>query len=303
MITIILPLISKKIILKDLTNELKKVFCSFFNLIILCERKNSIIDEFETFKLNITKQQGKSNKTNKKRIIDEENLEQLDFNMSLFVFPNGTKEESMINSSITEFYESDFILIRNDVQNIDSNFLTRILQERKQTKCDIIMAKNKEKRNFFSKFIDKTIKTTYSFLFDFHSYNGDIGVQYFSAFAHSIMKSIKNPILLTKSNRWVGMNIRYVEFEIPKTKLKEKSYGKNKPKLIIYTLIFTILLTASIFFGISYKLPLTFWFATFFFLLLFLSLAKITALRIYLTNKLGDIRAEKTYIIEKKILF
>ncbi|MDD4408682.1 MAG: hypothetical protein PHC47_02420 [Clostridia bacterium] len=301
MITIILPLTSKKIILKDLTDELKKTFGSFFNLLILCERRNSIIDEFETLKPNATKQQ---KKIDKKKIIDngENPIEHFDFNISLFIFPNGTKEESMINASIKEFDESDFILIRNDIQNIDSNLLTRILEERQQSQCDIIMFKNKEKKNIFSKFINKTIKATYSFFFDIHFYDGDIGVQYFSAFAHSIMKNINNPMLLTKSNRWVEMNIKYIDFEVPRTKLTEKSYGKNKPKFVIYTLIFTILLATSIILGGIYKLPLIFWFAVFFFLLFFLSLAKISALRIYLANKIGDIRAGKVYIIEKKVL-
>ncbi|MDD3397864.1 MAG: hypothetical protein PHR96_04945 [Clostridia bacterium] len=302
MITLILPLTSKQKSLREIIDKLKALQPFNINLLVLCEKKHKIVEEFEDFKKFTDKkfeaeQVGISlEKNSKTKVSKKKNQEKI--NISLNIFPNGTKEESMINTSIKDLPECGFVLIRNDVKDININLIEKILLEC-QSGADIIMAKKPRKKNFITNFFSKIFQKLCSFIFHFSFYSGDIGVQYFNNLALSIMKET-NALMLTKINKWLAINIKYIDFNVETTYIKEKSYGNNKLMLGIFIFSFMLSIGLIVFFSFNSNISFIFYFLVAFLLLIFAILIMLTAFRIYLINKLGDIRAENVSIILRR---
>jgi len=109
-----------------------------------------------------------------------------------------------------------------------------------------------------------------------------------------------NPLMLTKINKWLAMNLKYIDFDIETTYIKEKLYGNNKLMLGIFIFSFMLSIGLIVFFSYNNNISFIFYFLVAFLLLIFAILIKLTAFRIYLINKLGDIRAENVSIILRR---
>lgn len=292
MTTLILSLTQKQIGLKEILDKIRDLKPFSLNLLILCEKKHKIVTEFETFKQTLEQKSEaeETNAVNKKvKKVIKKNKE----NINLCAFPNGTKEESMINFGIKELPEGNFILLRNDVKEIDTILLKKMLAE-SQSGGDIIMVKRQKKKNIFKEFFSKIFGKIYSLIFNFNFYSGDIGVQYFSNFVRSVMKET-NPTMLTKLNKWLAVNIKYLDFDAEPTLIKQKNYGKSKLTLgiIILSAAFLVGLTAVL--DSILNLPFMIWLLIAFLFMILAILIVVTVFRIRLIHKIGDIRAETAY--------
>jgi hypothetical protein len=285
MVSLILPLTTKQINLAEIVKQIKTISGFNINLLILCEKKHSIITELENFKSN-------------------------NLNISLNVFPNGTNEDSMINVCLKELPDSNFILIRNDVKEFNVSLIKELLQKSNARKekgnkqiggsgGQIVMAKPLKKLNPIKSFFARMAQKICRLLFNFNFYEGNIGVQYFSAFTHSIMKTT-NPLILTKLNKWLAINIEYVEFDIENTRIKDKDYSNNKLLMFLYVISLFLVIGAAIFLVPIINSSFITWLVVIFILLILSTLILITAFRIYLIYKLGNIHSKNAYIINRR---
>ena len=120
MTTIIIPLTTKEIELKEILEKIKSLRSFNLNILILCEKKHKIALEFENFKRKINEQskEAAKEKTETAKKTNKNLKKQENTNINLYTFPNGTKEDSMISFGINSLTEGDFILLRNDVKEI-----------------------------------------------------------------------------------------------------------------------------------------------------------------------------------------
>lgn len=303
MTTIIIPLTTKEIELKEILEKIKSLRSFNLNILILCEKKHKIALEFENFKRKINEQskEAAKEKTETAKKTNKNLKKQENTNINLYTFPNGTKEDSMISFGINSLTEGDFILLRNDVKEINSDLLEKILYER-QLGGDIIMAKKPRKKNFLSNFFSNIFKKLYFLIFNFNFYLGDIGVQYFSNLALSVMKET-NSIMLTKLNKWLAVNIKYLDFEINPTYITQKDYGKSKLLLLIYAVCIAVLTTLTFVLSDIFNHSFIFWLFVAFLFVIFAILIMVTIFRIRLIYKIGDIRAEIVYPILRSELW
>lgn len=301
MTTLIFPMTTKQTALKEIIEKFKALKPFNFNLLILCDKKHKIVSEFEDLKENVDKKfeetqvemvaENFKSQTNKKK-------KQEKINISLNIFPNGTKEESMINWAIKELPKCDLLLIRNDVKDFNINLIERLLSEG-EAGMDIVMAKKPKKTNKIVQFFSDLAKKICSQIFHFNFYSGDIGVQFFSSFVHSVMKET-NPLLLSKLNKWIAIKIKYIDFEIETTQIKQKSYGKNKLMLGVFSVGFILTIAFIFFLSSLSNISFVFYFLVAFFSLVFAILTMVTAFRIYFTYKFGDIHAEIARVVLRR---
>lgn len=312
MTTIIIPLTTKEIELKEILEKMKSLKSFKLNFLILCEKKHKIVSEFEKFKQKVDEQLKEVVKETSKKATKEntetskksnKNLKnhKEKANINLYTFPNGTKEDSMISFGINSLTEGDFILLRNDVEEINVNLIEKILFE-SQLGGDIIMAKKPRKKNFLNRFFSNVFEKLYFLIFNFIFYAGDIGVQYFSNLTLSIMKET-NSVMLTKLNKWLAVDIKYLDFEINQTVIKQKNYGKSKLLLLIYALCFVVLIVLSFILSDIFNPSFIFWLFVAFLIIVFAILIMVTVFRIRLIYRIGDIRASSVHPILRSELW
>ncbi|MDD2445562.1 MAG: hypothetical protein PHX09_01985 [Clostridia bacterium] len=297
MITLILPLTTKQVCLTEIVKQIKNISDFNISLLILCEKKHSITVEFEKY-----------NKSKSKNL-----------NIGLNIFPNGTSEDSMINICLKELPNSNFILVRNDVKDFNTALIKEILLKSNASKSgkstgkdnndritgersrggDVVMAKPLKKPNPIKNFFSRIAKKMCGLLFHFSFYDGDIGVQYFSDFTHSIMKTT-NPLILTKLNKWLAINIEYVEFDVENTRIKNKDYSNNKLLMFLYAVSLFLVIGVAIFLVPIISSSFLIWLVVAFLCLILTTLILATTFRIYLIYKLGNIHSKNAYIINRR---
>lgn len=220
MITIFLPITTRKTTLAEIVKNLKNLLYKDIKLHLACEKNSHIVSEFEKIKTN-----------DKLKI-------------SLDIFSVGTQEESMINYVIKSIEDTNFILVRNNTKNFTTENLNKIITESLLGYDVIMLEKEKKNGKIKSFFINIANKLCKSF-FNFTYYNGDIGVQYFNSVAHAILKTT-NATLLTKLNRWLALNIHYVPASATTTEITSAPPKKS----IIGASVFSALFILTIVFGI-----------------------------------------------------
>lgn len=270
MINLIFSVTHNQINLKNTLDILKEsLYAKQTNIIFACEKSNPLVDEIKKSKRKLT----------------------------LFTFPTGTTEECMIQNVLSELETSAFVLVRADckffsVQNYDKLIAESYLG------ADIAMFKNNKKQNFFSRIISKFARKLCDLFFNFNFYQGDIGMQYFGETAHSIMKNT-NATMLSKLNRWVALDIRYLPQAIEKTVIKVKNLEHNSIKAIVYSALFILVLAGAIVLSNFVKISTIVWLLVAFAGIAFTCMALYSVLNYYALNKLGNLYAKNTDHIEK----
>lgn len=169
--------------------------------------------------------------------------------IDFFVFPDATAEDEMISSCIKSIENvSPIVLIRST-----SNFATLenidILIQKIASGADLAMFRQTKKGGKVSEWFAKTYKRLCEIFFGFKFFEGNISLMAFSSNAHKILK--ETPVTrMTKINRWVGVDVQYVE---------KQSLPKNTPiktplniiaSCIVWACALFALLFCLIFFGV-----------------------------------------------------
>ncbi|MDD4816158.1 MAG: hypothetical protein PHQ62_03380 [Clostridia bacterium] len=275
MTTILFCVTTKKISISEIKKQIKDILKNDIGLFFACEKTNAIVKEFETLK-------------------PDKHL-----TIQLSTFPAGTSEESMIENTLKNIPNSNFVLVRNDA-DFSVELIEKLIAESKHG-FDIVMAKKTKKENFLSKFFSNISKKLCDLFFNFTFYEGDIGIQFFSEQAHSIMKST-NTTLLTKINRWIALNIKYIEFDFEKTNIKAKNYKNNITKTTIYFGLFVLTLVGAIILGSFININFIGGLLLFFVYIAFIALGLRSLMDVYTIKKIGNISCENINEIERKKL-
>lgn len=277
MVSVVFSVTSKKFEPQKVLDDLKN--SSYYKnicVVFACEKSNDLAKNFAELKKN------KGTK------------------VSLFTFPNGTKEESMLENVIKNLETSNIIIVRNDCE-FYSVFALDELIGKSFSGGEIVMFKSDKKINWFKRMIKKIQQKLCNLFFNFNFYAGDIGMQYFSEQAHSLLK-ITSPTILTKLNRWVALNVCYIEKNIPKTVIKNKSFDKNNIKSILYICLFVLTLVGAIVLNMFIRINIVFWLLIGFAIVVFFAMTLYTLLNSYTIYTLGNLYVEKVDFVERKDL-
>ena len=238
----------------------------------LCERTNPIINEFE----NLSKQKFKTN---------------------LLTYPLGTSEETMLEHCIKEKVEGKLIVIRNDCTNINVNVIQMLALHLKQG-ADIALPKNKQKQNRIANAFRRVLSKLVIKIMNFNFYDGDITIEAFGENAVNIMKTT-NSVVLTKFNRWIGMKIDYVEFDLEKTKIKTTQNKKPIFLMIFYAILTILTLGLAIYVLSSYDLGhfinTIYIILVIFYFMMFL----VWSLRLYIFLRVGSLTLEQAKLVSE----
>lgn len=220
MTTVLLPITTRKNTLSDIVKIIKNSIHKDIKLHIACEKNNKIISEFEKIKTN-----------DKLKI-------------SLDIFSVGTSEESMINSVLRSIPDTNFLLVRNNTENFTTKNIDNVLTD-SLLGYDIVMLQKDKKSGKFNQFLINTAKKLCKTFFNFTYYDGDIGIQFFNAQAHAILKTT-NTTLLTKLNRWLALNIHYVLSDIKTTQITSSPPKKSIFWSVFYSAFFVLTIIGAI---------------------------------------------------------
>lgn len=217
----------------------------------------------------------------------------LNTNEKVYYF-NEKNEDKAINSIVKLLNGKSILLIRENYNLKNFNKIEEIIISKE--KADILLYNRK--RNKFKNFCFKYLNKLNNLLFNYKLYDGDLSVMLFNQNPTTILKVLDNPSVFMKINKWLGMNIVYLEN-------KTLNYYKPKANLVkeisciaSFTLVFVLSIVLWSCIGYFH----TFLFAMIFLLLILLSLglSLICALRLFNTLEVGRIENEKLNIIEIK---
>ena len=181
---LVIPLCARNMPAKEIIN-LQKTFQNQLQIVILCEKNHHILQE-------IPKKSG--------ILVD--------------TYPVGTKEEEMISATIKTLPPQGLILVRGNCKYFNVQSI-KLLLEKAQSSADIALFRAKKMGKIKGWFL-KIYKKLSKFFFNFTFFEGNISLMYFSARAHLILTET-NVSVLTKINRWVQMNVEYIEVDdLPK---------------------------------------------------------------------------------------
>lgn len=273
MTTILFCVKTKKISINNIKKQLKSIIHKDIVLHFLTEKNNEIVDEINQLKPDKT------------------------LPVQLSIYPVGTSEESMIENGVKNLPNTKFVLVRDNA-NFSADLIEKLITE-SLLGFDIVMAKKLKKENFFSEFFSKLSKKLCNLFFNFTFYEGDIGTQFFSEQAHSIMKTT-NVAMLTKLNRWIALNINYIEFDFEKTIIKNKKFENNIIKASVYLGLFVLTLAGAIVFNAYIAISFIGWLVLVFACIAFLALGLRSLMDIYVVSKIGNIYCENVSVIERK---
>lgn len=270
MINLLIPLTNKKTTLKDIFEVVKtSKFKDEIFVRVLCEKTNPVLKEKSKCPC------------------------------TLDVFPKNTSEDSMIFATTKSLEAGELIIVRNDCKFFTTTNLDKLITSGKNEKDIVMFGKNIQKNKikmFFSNIFQKVCDT----FFNFNFFDGDLGLMYFSARAHNILRET-NVTAMTKINRWASVEIEYIEEDVPKSKICEKTPVSIPLKLGIYLALLLALIVGTIFLGISGNLSLLL-------ILLFVCLVtSLICLSVYMIlkwtcfKKIGEIYSKKVDILERRV--
>lgn len=263
----------KNTTIKEIETTLKNTIARDFSLKIACEKNHPIVEEF----------------SKRKRFA---------FPISLDIFSVGTSEEAMIEYSVKNMPADSLLLVRNNTKNFSENTVDAILTEAMQG-YDVVMLKKRGEKKGVKKFFSDIGNSLCKTFFNFKHYEGDIGIQYFSSQAQTLLRNT-NVNLMSKLNRWLALNVRYVEMDIKKTKFPKNSYKKPLIKSGIYAFVFVLTLVLAIVFGVK----ITWTFITTLVVLLVavtsVAMSLFHALDIYNVSRVGAIHFKRDDAIETR---
>ena len=268
---ILLSVTTREITIKEIESVLKNTTAQDFLLKIACEKNNKIVEEF----------------SHRKKFA---------FPISLDIYPVGTCEEAMIENTVKNLPQDSLLLVRNDTPNFTANTIDRILAAA-AVGNDVVMLKKRKTTSKIRKFFSELGDNICKMFFNFKHYEGDIGLQYFSVEAQNILKNT-NVNLMSKLNRWLALDVYYVEMDIKRTKFPKKSFKKPLVKSIVYALVFVLAIALTIVFGGKINWTFITTLAFLFVTILSAAMSLFHALEIYNISRVGLIHFKQEDAIE-----
>jgi len=106
--------------------------------------------------------------------------------------------------------------------------------------------------------------------------------------------------MLTKLNRWIALNINYIDYDFEKTIIKNKKFENNIIKASVYFGLFVLTLAGAIVFNIYIAISFIGWLVLVFAYIAFLALGLRSLMDIYVINKIGNVFCENVSVVERK---
>lgn len=232
------------------------------------------------------------------RIIEEQENMQTKINVFVDVFSIGTTEDSMIDAAIKSTDENPCIIVRDYCENFSSKYLDKLIDASFENH-DIIMLKNNQPKGKIKTFCENVARKFCRFLFNYSYYDGDISFVYYSPLAVNILRTT-NTALLTKLNRWVAIDIFYLEMNIQEAKTNNKAPLNLLGKTVMYFALFVVFFSTLIILPILVKLHLLVTILFIFLTAAMLILALYCYLKLYNYKKIGVVHCEKVEAIDRR---
>ena len=268
---ILVSVTTRDISIKEIESILEKTSAKEFELKIACEKNNKLVEEFSKTKKFL-------------------------FPTTLDIYPVGTVEEAMIESSVKNLPADALLLVRNDTPNFTANVIDKILNAG-EIGNDVVMLKKRDKKSKIRNFFANIPNALCKIFFNFKHYDGDIGVQYFSMQAQTLLRNT-NVNLMSKLNRWLALNIHYVEMDIKPTKFPKKSYKKPLIKSLSYFTALVVVIVLFIVFGGKINWTFITTLLMLFAVILPASMALFHTLDIYNVFRVGSLHVKPEDVIE-----
>ena len=213
-----------------------------------------------------------------------------------YLFDEKASEEDIIETLTPKVYASSLVIIRDGQKDVNFEIVEKMILKQ-QTGYDVVLAKNNKKKNIFARFFSSILKKFVKHVFGFSFYDGELGIQVFGSNAISIMKISGTPNL-TKINRWIGINIGYLETSISPCEFESKQRKSINFFTALYSIIFAVLLSATITVGILVTIPWLAILGIIFALLIAFVFSTFYVLKAYTVNKVGDLFGKKVEILK-----
>lgn len=255
------------------------------SIVISCFNKKVFPNELEKNIRNLVPNSEIVYLTNKENQINtEENV----------LYFNEANEDKALNSAIKLLSGKKILLIRENYNLKEFDKIEAMLLNK--STADIVLYSKQRKK--FNKFLFKIVNKINLLLFGYNLFDGDLSLMLFNDNPTTVLKVLDNSSVFMKINKWIGMSVCYLEnIDFKCYKPKEKF-----TKEIVMTSSFAFLFVLSIVLWASISAFHTLLFGMIFFLLtlLSLSLALITAVRLFNFYEVGRVINEKTEILNLK---
>lgn len=258
---------------------------------LICDLKN------ELDKKEVLKQINKYYKDADINFLCTDNKAKGSVKYKLYVFDKNVSEDVAINSVFKNIkYDKVFVIKSgfNDFSKLEKfvNF---------NEDFDILMLKNQKntkKLRFFEK-IKQIFNNFYYNLFNYYFYEGNISCILFNRNSTVVLKNLQNPATFIKIDKWIGMEIKYIDCEIEQYKPKT-SFVDKWLNLICSSLVFVVSLIGNIF--LYNKIHLVVNILLLFAVMLSFALSCFFAVRSYAVCKIGKINnnVSEYILIDKK---
>ena len=206
--------------------------------------------------------------------------------VTLKLFRNNVSEESMIDACLRSTVAHEVVVVRQKA-GIDSLLIQRLLGEIRRG-ADVAMPRAQKKKNAFKKLGEKFVKTFMNINF----YEGDINLEAFSSRALSVLK-LGSSTLLTKTNKFVGMTVGYVDVDEPPAK-----YSSSPVAMAVSYVLFALTLGATITLGVLGLLPWLAFMGLLLAMIVTLTFGAYFTIKYSVKKRLGEISAEKVGTID-----
>ena len=210
------------------------------------------------------------------------------------LFPNGTLEESMIESAFMRI-SGPTLLIRDNFE-IPELFLIKKFLGSHQNGAEIVCIRKRKKKNKFWQKVKDFFHNTMEKLVGFNFYRGDVGMQLFGESAMQTMQAT-NVGTLSKINRWLAFEIAYIDEDYEQKKYKPKELKKTYANLVAFSVCAVVLLATPIIVNIFTNLSFILWLAGIVLSLMSFTLAILNLAKIISLKKIGIISYPQEYPI------
>lgn len=145
--------------------------------------------------------------------------------VTVVVLENNASENQILNEALKKSKGTHIVMCRDyfEFTTVMSDVLLAMGYQGVQLAMYQKIKKTNKIKEFFKKIYNKLV----SWIFGFSMYDGDIGLMFFGNVTASTLRTLNNPSLLTKVNRWAGIEPSYVRIEELKKPKLEKSLLKN----------------------------------------------------------------------------
>ncbi len=201
-------------------------------------------------------------------------------NVKNYIFENTTNDEAL--NTIIKDVQSDKIIVVRKISNFDD--MLKVYHGLKKSNQICVLSK---KTNSVCKFFEKITNYITQFLLGYNFLHASLGIVGFARDATAVLKQLSNASTYTKIDKWVGIEIVRIETQkLEKVKFKPK-VTKDFLRIALYTSLIIVPIISWIFIEAIQKYAMLQLLCVFF-IVLFVCLAFIQAILLYVKFKVGD---------------